>query len=78
MTNVDSMAKSMNSSRNENFFGQLTKHTKGKRKHFASSLEVGVLFVAGMRSDLDLCTKILVAAGATQSSLVRRARIQSK
>ena len=79
-TNVDRLAKSMSSNSCENFFGQLTKHTEGKRKHLASSLEVIVLFVAGMRSDPDICTKILTFAGASQSSVIRdkrRARIQA-
>jgi hypothetical protein len=64
----------------ESFFGQLTKHTEGKRKHLASSLEVVVLFVAGMRSDPDVCTKMLTAGGAGQSSATQdkgRARIQA-
>jgi hypothetical protein len=77
-TNVDRLAKSMSSNSCENFFGQLTKHTEGKRRNLASSLEVTVLFVAGMRSDPDICTKILKAAGAAQSSIIRdkrRARI---
>ncbi len=72
-TNVDRLAKSMSSNSCENFFGQLTKHMEGKRKYFASSLEVIVLFVAGMRSDPDICTKILASAGA-QSSVIRGRR----
>jgi hypothetical protein len=39
-----------------------------------------ILFVAGMRSDPDICTKILKAAGAAPSSEIRdncRARIQA-
>jgi hypothetical protein len=79
-TNVDSLVKSMSSNSCENFFSQLTKHTEGKRKYLESSLEVRVNFVPGVRSNPYLCTEILMAAGATQSSVIRddrRARIQA-
>jgi hypothetical protein len=79
-TNIDRLAKSMSSNCCENFFGQLTKHTEGKRKHLTLSLEVVVLFVAGMRSDPDVCTKMLTAAGVAQLSATQdkgRARIQA-
>ena len=46
--NVDRLAKSMSPNSCENFLGQLTKHMECKRKYFASSLEVIVLFVAGV------------------------------
>ncbi len=77
---VDRLAKSMSSNSCENFFGQFTKQSEGKRKHFASFLEVMILFVTGMRSDPDICTKILKAAGAAPPSEIRdycRARIQA-
>jgi hypothetical protein len=79
-TNIDGVAKSMSSNSCGNFFGQLTKHTEGKQKHLASSLEVIVIFVVGMRSDPDICTKILMSAGAAQSSVIQdkhRACIQA-
>ena len=46
----------------------------------ASSLEVTALFVAGMRSDPDMTTKMLTISGVAQSSAMRdkgRAKIQA-
>jgi hypothetical protein len=71
-TMVDRLAKIMSSNNCEGFFGQLTKHTEGRRKqHLAASLEVIVYIVAGMRSDPDIATRILVAAGGANTSVVR-------
>lgn len=39
-----------------------------------ASLEVIALFVAGMTSVPDICTKILTAAGAAQASVIRDER----